>query len=130
MDPATLQILIDRGYSIGFHGHQHRPEFIDESYRFGTGHKITVVSAASLCAGPDDIPPGHSRGYNLLELDVDKLKGKLHQRKMLNDSFASPIWGPGQFPWSMKSFVEFRSSPLATSPLMQVPQQPFREPKN
>ena len=30
MDPDVLQNMIDRGLSLGFHGHQHRPQFLQQ----------------------------------------------------------------------------------------------------
>src|SRR6266704_1127518 len=35
MDPDLIQNLIDRGFSLGFHGHQHRPQFLDTRFRYG-----------------------------------------------------------------------------------------------
>jgi hypothetical protein len=111
MDADTLQVLIDCGYSIGIHGHQHKPQYIDERYEFGGGHKITVISAASLCAGPTELPSGHARGYNIIQIDPIALKGKVHQRRMVNENFGSPIWGPGVFPSTQKSFIDFSIQP-------------------
>lgn len=51
MDPDVLQFLIDSGFSIGFHGHQHKPQFIDERFKLGGESKITLVSAGTLCGG-------------------------------------------------------------------------------
>ncbi len=107
MDSDILQVLIDNGFSIGFHGHQHRPQFIDERFRFGDNRKITVISAGSLCAGPGELPTGHARSYNLFQIDTSTFKAKLHLRRMHNESFNQPIWGPGQFPSSLTSAVEF-----------------------
>ena len=107
MDADILQVLIDDGFSLGFHGHQHKPQFIEERFQFGGTRKITVISAGTLCAGPRELPTGQSRGYNLLELDAATRKARLHQRKMENENFGRPIWGPGHFSSSRNSFVEF-----------------------
>jgi hypothetical protein len=107
MDADTLQVLIDSGFSLGFHGHQHKAQFIDERFEFGGDRKITVVSAGTLCGGPTSLPSGHARAYNLLTLDLANWRGRLHQRAMLNEGFGRPIWGPGRFPSSGKSFVDF-----------------------
>src|SRR5207244_2460691 len=32
MDPDLIQNLIDRGFSLGFHGHQHHPQFLDTRF--------------------------------------------------------------------------------------------------
>jgi hypothetical protein len=107
MDADTLQVLIDDGFSLGFHGHQHKPQFIEERYQFGTDRKITVVSAGTLCAGPPELPTGQARAYNLLQIDQETWRGTFHQRRMYNANFDRPIWGPGHFPSSGRSFVEF-----------------------
>lgn len=49
MDSEVLQVLIDGGFSVGFHGHHHKPQFVDEKYQFGGNRKITVVSTGTLC---------------------------------------------------------------------------------
>lgn len=107
MDADILQVLIDDGFSIGFHGHQHKPQFIEEKFQFGGTRKITVVSAGTLCAGPKALPSGQARAYNILELDLATGKATLHQRKMENENFGRPIWGPGHFSSSRQSFVPF-----------------------
>jgi hypothetical protein len=116
LDAENLQVLIDSGFSIGFHGHQHKPQFIEERLQFGVNRKITIISAGTLCAGPGQLPTGHTRAYNLLEIDTEQLTAKLHVRQM------SPVWGPGRLSSTMQSFADFeiqrptqRSSSLATN---------------
>ncbi len=107
VDADILQILIDDGFSLGFHGHQHKPQIIEERYQFGGTRKVTVIGAGTLCAGPHALPTGQARAYNLLELDTGTRKARLHQRKMENENFGRPIWGAGQLSSSRQSFVEF-----------------------
>ena len=85
MDADTLQVLIDCGFSIGLHGHQHRPTFVDERFRFGTGRKITVIGAGTLCGGFHSLPHGHDRSYNVIELDTSSFSATTHQRRMVNE---------------------------------------------
>lgn len=107
LDPAILQILIQAGVSLGFHGHQHIADCVDESYRIGTTpRKITVVSAGTLCAGPANLTPGVPRSYNVVEVDVEQWKVRVHQRQMVNKLFTLPVWGPGYIPASQSSYVE------------------------
>jgi 3',5'-cyclic AMP phosphodiesterase CpdA len=108
MNADVLQVLIDHGFSLGMHGHQHRPQFIDERFLFGGNRRITVLSASTLCAGPKALPTGHARGYNILEIDGGAFSGRLHQRRMLNEDFASPVWAPGQFVLSGTSYIDFQ----------------------
>lgn len=49
MNPGVIQNLIDCGFSLGFHGHQLRPEFLDTRFRYGSNARITVISAGTLC---------------------------------------------------------------------------------
>jgi hypothetical protein len=107
LDPAILQVLIDSNFSIGLHGHQHKAQIIDEKFQFGSNRKITVISAGTLCAGPNALPSGHARAYNLIEIDTQLMKAKLHTRAMQNPTFEQPIWAAGHLPSSMTSFVDF-----------------------
>lgn len=109
LDAEFLQLLIDAGVSIAFHGHQHLPECFDERFRFGLSlRKMTIISAGTLCADAHHLQPGVPRSYNVVELDASVYKGKVHQRKMVNITLQNlPIWGPGQFPETNLSYVDF-----------------------
>ena len=95
MDPETLQNLIDRGFSLGFHGHQHRPQFLNTRFRYGSDRRITVISAGTLCGSASF---RFGRAYNLVELDTATRSGRLHLREMLNANLQLPIWGPRSLP--------------------------------
>ena len=90
MDPDFIQNLIDRGFSLGLHGHQHRPRHLDTKFRHGIERRITLISAGTLCGRPDS---GHKRAYNVIELDTTERTGRLHVREMQNDKLELPIWG-------------------------------------
>lgn len=112
LDPGFVQLLIDSGVSLGLHGHQHRSEWFDERYRLGPKtHKMTIISAATLCAGPANLSPGSPRGYNVIELNNQTWAGRLHQRMMVNLQFSTPVWGPGHFVDTNQSYVSFELSP-------------------
>lgn len=118
LDPRFLQLLIDSGVSLGMHGHQHRTEWFDERYRLGSNNRrMVITSAATLCAGPSNLSPGSPRGYNILEIDNEAWKGRLHQRQMVNLQFDMPVWGPGHFVDTHLSYVDFELSP----PLLERP---------
>lgn len=118
LDSSFLQLLIDGGVSLGMHGHQHRTEWFDERYRLGPQkRKIVITSAATLCAGPTNLSPGTPRGYNIVEIDNEALNARLHQRQMVNLQFNTPVWGPGHFFDTNRSYVDFElSPPLASRP--------------
>jgi predicted MPP superfamily phosphohydrolase len=108
MDPDLIQNLIDRGFSLGFHGHQHRPQYIDTRFRHGPDRKITVISAGTLCGGASF---GHRRAYNIVELDTGARTGRLHVREMQNDSLNLPIWGRRALPPNPTAYYDFLYDP-------------------
>jgi len=118
LDSQFVQILIDAGVSLGFHGHQHLPECFDERYRVGPSpRKMTVISASTLCAEPKNLKPGVPRSYNIVEIDSDSSKGRVHQRQMINQMFNLPIWGPGHFTSTNSSYFDFTlCEPLEARP--------------
>jgi hypothetical protein len=108
LDPAFVQLLMDAGVTLSFHGHQHLSECFDERYRLGPGkRKMTIVSAGTLCAEPKNLRPGEPRGYNIVEILSDRSIGRVHQRRMVNMIFNLPVWGPGYFINTNSSFFEF-----------------------
>lgn len=108
MDPDILQNLIDRGFSLGFHGHQHRPQFIDTRFRHQGDRHITVISAGTLCGGPTF---RFGRAYNIVQLDTQERIGSLHLRETLNDNLQLPIWGRRPLPPDTGGYIEFRFDP-------------------
>ena len=118
LDAKFLQLLIDAGVSLGFHGHQNLSECFDERYRLGPNlRKITIISASTLCAEPRNLKPGVPRSYNIVEIDTDACIGRLHQRQMVNVQFSLPIWGPGHFINTNRSYFDFDlCKPLLTRP--------------
>ncbi len=125
LDAAFLQLLVEAGATIGFHGHRHRADCIDQKNRLGTNPRtMAVVAAGTLCAGPTNLTPGVPRGYNVVELDTQKLKGRVHAREMINQLQNLPIWGPSSFVDTNKSYVDFElSPPLNKRPAMLDLQQ-------
>jgi hypothetical protein len=118
LDSSMLQLLIDVGVSLGFHGHQHMSECVTELTRLGPERRaMAIVSAGTLCAEPGNLPPGTPRSYNVVQIDPSASKGRVHQRVMTNESFALPVWGPGQFRTSGTSSLGFDiSRPTKTRP--------------
>lgn len=116
MDPNIVQNLIDGGFSLGFHGHQHKPQFLDIRFRHGLDRRITVISAGTLCG---DGAFRFGRAYNVIELDTKKRTGRLHSREMQNDDLQRPIWGPRSLPPNFTSYFDFDFDP---------PPEPFIRP--
>ena len=108
MDPDLIQNLIDRGFSLGLHGHQHRPQYLDTRFRHGIERKITVISAGTICGGPNF---SHGRAYNIIELCTAEKTGRLHVREMQNHNLRLPIWGRRTLPPNTCPYYEFRFDP-------------------
>lgn len=108
MDPDVVQNLIDSGFGLGFHGHQHRPEFLDKRFRHGPDRRMTVISAGTLCGGAAF---RHGRAYNIVEIDTAARTGRLHLREMQNNNLQMPIWGPRALPPTRTGYLEFTFDP-------------------
>jgi 3',5'-cyclic AMP phosphodiesterase CpdA len=122
LDAGFIQLLIDAGASLGFHGHQHLPECFDERFRLGNKpRKITIVSASTLCAEPKNLSPGIPRSYNIAELDTGNWSGRVHQRQMVNKLMNLPVWGPGHFINNSNSYTDFElCKPLLIRSMQQA----------
>lgn len=88
-----LQSLMDGGFSIGLHGHQHRPQFLEHRFTADRRRAIAIVSAGTLCGGPRTLPSGRRRAYNLVTIDRERGLGTLTVREMKNEGFSNPVWG-------------------------------------
>src|SRR5206468_2209681 len=99
MDSSKLKNFINSGIALGFHGHQHKTEIIQEYSDVIEQKKIIVFSAGTLCGGPGELPAGNNRQYNLIEIetqDISSMGVTLHVReKTDSSSFDNPIWGAG-----------------------------------
>lgn len=113
MDPDIVQNLIDSGFSLGFHGHQHKPQFLDTRFLHDPNRRINIISAGTLCGSAAS---RFGRAYNLVELDVEKKTGRLHMREMRNDNLQMSIWGPRSALPNSTSYLDFEFDP---------PPQPF-----
>jgi predicted MPP superfamily phosphohydrolase len=93
LDADFLQSLMDGGFAIGMHGHQHRPQFLEHRFTADEKRSMKIISAGTLCGGPRSLPTGRMRGYNLVTLDRGSRSGTLHVRNMVNTGFDLPVWG-------------------------------------
>lgn len=118
VEAEFLQSLMDGGFVLGFHGHQHRPQFIEHRFTADKEKAIAVISAGTLCGGPRTLPSGRMRAYNLICIDTGTGRCSLHVRDMKNSNFSSPVWGASSVPefgGSSMSF-ELKISPSSRHP--------------
>ncbi len=107
VDPEIVQNLIDSGYSLGLHGHQHRPQYLDTRFRHGPDRRI-IISAGTICGSA---AYRFGRAYNLVELDPESRTGRLHVREMQNDNLNLPIWGPRSLSSHSAEYLAFDFEP-------------------
>ena len=82
MDRRAVHKLIDFGFSVGLHGHQHYPGAAPYELRLPNLTSMAVVSAGSLAVGDDELPAGERRQFNIVVIDPDSGSITVHVRAM------------------------------------------------
>lgn len=103
MDQRRVHRLIDFGFNVGLHGHQHYPEVGPYVLRLPNLTSMAVVSAGSLAAGDKQLPAGESRQFNVIVIDPEEQKITVHVREM---SAAGVFSASHRADFGGKSFVE------------------------
>ncbi len=97
IDATIIDLLIDSGFRLSLHGHNHKLGATPYSLFLSENHTMAVVSGGSLCAGPKMLPTGHNRSYNIIEIEKDYNSATLHVREMLSYGVFGPSrvakWG-------------------------------------
>ncbi|WP_186308697.1 metallophosphoesterase family protein [Paraburkholderia sp. BCC1885] len=119
LDAEFLQTLMDGHFSIGLHGHQHRPQYLEHRFTADKKRTLTVLSAGTLCGGPQSLPTGRRRSYNLIIIDRENSSGTLHVREMTNNSFSLPVWGAAYVPEFEGSSMKFEMT-MAVQPISPI----------
>ena len=106
--PEVIKQMIDKGFRIGLHGHQHDSTYVPVELFTSTKETMAVIGAGSLCSGPKALPHGVNRRYNIIYVDQERRTGQVHVREMNQPT----IWGPGQLAESGgKSYVDVSWTP-------------------
>jgi len=82
MDQRVTHKLIDFGFTIGLHGHQHFPDAAPYELRLPHLTSMVVASAGSLAVGDDQLPAGEPRQFNVVVIDPDEATLTVHVRAM------------------------------------------------
>ena len=82
MDVDLVRAMVGRGFRLGLHGHQHKAQATPQNVFLPDRETMAVVSAGSLCAGANDLPPGVNRQYNVIEIADNFCSVKVHVREM------------------------------------------------
>ena len=108
VDPATVKLMIDKGFRLGLHGHRHDSTHSPVDLFVSTKETMAVIGAGSLCSGPRALPHGVNRRYNIMQIDREKGTGRVYVREMNQPN----IWGPGQlFESGGQSYVNINWTP-------------------
>ena len=117
MDVEIVRLMIDRGYRLGMHGHQHRSDALPVYLYNSDRQTMAVVSAGSLCAEPEELPRGSSCQYNIVEISDDYLSARVHVREMLTQG----VFSPGRLlRLGASSHTKVQWTPVPTSPVVNV----------
>lgn len=82
MDQRVTHRLIDFGFTVGLHGHQHYPDAAPYELRLPHLTSMVVASAGSLAVGDDQLPAGERRQFNIVVIDPDEATFTVHVRAM------------------------------------------------
>lgn len=107
IDNTFIQNLIENDVKIGFHGHQHKQTIVKQEKNIIDDKSLLLVSAGSLCSGPNELPNGYRPQYNIININMQKSNVKLtfHSRvKSLDSTFDNPIWEAGDFGFKQKTY--------------------------
>ena len=82
MDQRVIHKLIDFGFSVGLHGHQHYPDAAPFELRLPNLTSMAVVGAGSLAVGDSELPMGERRQFNIVVIDPSSKSITVHVRAM------------------------------------------------
>ena len=82
MDSHIIHRLIDFGFSVGLHGHQHFPDAAPFNLRLPNSTSMIVIAGGSLAVGDGQLPMGEQRQFNVVEIDPASHSITVHVRAM------------------------------------------------
>ena len=82
MDQRIVHRLVDFGFGVGLHGHQHYPGAAPFELRLPNLTSMVVVGAGSLAVGDSELPMGERRQFNVVVVDPDRESITIHVRGM------------------------------------------------
>ena len=84
MDARVVHRLIDFGFSIGLHGHQHFADAAPFELRQLNLTSMVVIAGGSLAVGDGQLPMGEQRQFNVVSIDPARQSITVHVRAMSN----------------------------------------------
>ncbi len=108
LDHHVVHKLIDSGFTVGLHGHQHYPDAAPFNLRLPNLTSMAVVGAGSLAAGDDALPMGERRQFNVVVIDPDCASITVHVRAM---SAGGVFTGSARADFGGRSFIKLELPP-------------------
>ena len=115
MDQRIVHRLIDIGFNVGLHGHQHFPDAAPFELRLPNFTSMVVVGAGSIAVGDQELPMGERRQFNVVVIDPDKESITVHVRAM---SPAGVFTGSHRDDFGGNTFIKLK---LPTVPFRRRP---------
>ena len=103
MDQRVVHRLIDFGFTVGLHGHQHYPWAAPFELRLPNLTAMAVVGAGSLAVGDNELPMGERRQFNVVVIEPDSESITVHVRGM---SAAGVFTGSHRDDFGGNTFIE------------------------
>jgi len=113
MDQRVVHKLIDFGFRVGLHGHQHYPEAVPFELRLPNRTSMAVIGAGSVAVGDSELPMGEQRQFNIVVLDPDRKSVTVHVRAMSPGGVFS---GSHRDEFSGNTFIELNLTPPPSRP--------------
>ena len=82
MDQRIVHRMIDFGFVVGLHGHQHYSGAAPFELRLPNLTTMVVIGAGSLAVGDGELPMGERRQFNIVVIDPESKSITVHVRAM------------------------------------------------
>lgn len=117
LDAAELGSLLNSGYRIGLHGHQHLPDAVPFSLHTSSNQTMAVLSVGSLGAADAELAPGCRQQFSVLAIDVGSSKGRVWIREMISRA----VFGPGHIrSRSSEIYTDIEWTPAPNIPIVRT----------
>ena len=104
MNKNKIDLLLNKGFRLGLHGHQHKSEYMPFTSYLQDEEIMAIVGAGSLTAGKNELPQGYNRQFNIIELDRKNRTVRVHIREMLVEN----IFSKGRRSLGGKSYIDIK----------------------
>ena len=118
IDQRVIHKLVDFGFSIGLHGHQHFPGAAPFELRLPNLTSMAIVGAGSIAVGDSELPTGERRQFNIVVIDTNSNSLTVHVRAM---SSGGVFTGSHRDDFGGKTFIKLN---LPSSPSRPKPPTP------